>query len=121
MSLQNELRYAVFGEGMCRMPGRGRSRDEQIRQARENLTRVLNDWINGKNSCRRKLSPGTFTLPEKAGGWPRVLMDEYLSFHRRAWLEFEKIRLEVLSGTPRYEDRGRASAEEESAMIAMSG
>ncbi len=101
MSLQEDLRRAVFGEGVAYRPPEWRTKDGRIRQANENLTHVLNDWIRGKTSCGRRLSFETYDLPEKAGGWSMEMKSEYLSFHRRAWLEFEKIRSEIISEAPK--------------------
>ncbi len=100
MSLQEDLRRAVFGEGVVYRSREWRSKEGRIRQARENLYHVLNDWLGGKNPSKRRISPEAFALPEKAGGWPKELKSEYLRLHRRAWLEFEKIRAEVIAEDP---------------------
>ncbi len=97
MSIRTDLRRAVFGEGVAHRPPEWRTRDGRIRQANENLTHILNDWVHGKTSFGRKLSFETYDLPEKAGGWSLEMKSEYLGFHQRAWIEFEKIRSEIIS------------------------
>ena len=67
----------------------------------------------GKNSSRRRLSPETFDLPEKAGGWPEAIKSEYLRLHQRAWLEFEKIRAEVMAENPEVMLNLETAVEEE--------
>ncbi len=110
MCLQEDLRRAVFGEGVAYRPPDWRTKDGRIRQANENLTHVLNDWVREKNSLGRRLSFQTFDLPEKAGGWSKKMKREYLRFHRRAWLEFEKIRSEIISETPEVMEHIEAEA-----------
>ncbi len=122
MCLQENLRRAVFGEGVAYRPPEWRTKDGRIRQANENLTHVLNDWVREKTSFGRRLSFQTFDLPEKAGGWSKKMKSEYLRFHRRAWLEFEKIRSEIISESP--EVMGRIEAEagrEEEAVLSGLG
>lgn len=100
MCLQEDLRRAVFGEGVAYRPPEWRTKNGRIRQANENLAHVLSDWVRGKTYFYRKLSFDTYILPEKAGGWSVEMRSEYLRFHRRAWLEFEKIRSEIISEAP---------------------
>ena len=100
MGLQEDLRRAVFGKGVAYRPREWRSKEGRIRQARENLYHFLSDWLDGKNPSRRRLSPETFGKPERAGGWPKGLKSEYLRLLRRAWLEFEEIRAEVIAEDP---------------------
>ena len=99
MFLRVDLKRAVFGEGAAHRSPEWRTRDGQIRQANENLTHALSDWVRGKTSFGRKLSFETYDLPEKAGGWSMEMKSEYLGFHQRAWIEFEKIRSEIISET----------------------
>ena len=97
MSIQADLRRAVFGEGIAHRPPEWRTRDGRLRQANENLTNVLSDWVRGKTSFGRKLSFDSYDIPEKAGGWSIEMKNEYLRFHQLACFEFEKIRSEISS------------------------
>ena len=117
MSLREDLRRAVFGEGAAYRPREWRSKEGRIRQARGNLEHVLDDWVEGGNPFNKKFSLNSYTLPESSGGWREEWRRAYHRFYQQAWFEFEKIRAEVTAEEPEVMAGLEAEAGKEEAIV----